>query len=132
MGIQFSGGGPEDTGPIGLVARFLLAAAEDDWDTAEDLLTENSRFDFDIDAVAVTDATITFEDVVEEYGETIVPTLIEDEDGMDEMPYIVREEAGRLLIDYDASVTRQLGVSMEDFEDVLSEDWDDDDGEDKA
>ena len=126
MSIVFVRGGPEDSGPIGLVARFILAVAEDEWDAAEDLLTENSRVGFDLDAVAVTDATVSFEDVVVEFGDTVVPTLIEDEDGMEEMPYIIREEGGRQLIDYDASITRQMGVTMDDLGELLE--MDDPDG----
>ena len=135
MSIKFVGGGPEDSGPIGLVARFILATAEDEWDAAESLLTENSRVGFDLDAVAVANATVSFEDVVVEFGDTVVPTLIEDEDGMEEMPYIIREENGRQLIDYDASVTRQMGVSVVDLDDLLDSDADDavaGDGDDKV
>ena len=81
MTIEFIGGDAADTGPIGLVARFILAAVDDDEEAASELLTENSRQGFDIAAIAIEEGTVSFDDLVEENGDSVVPTLIEDEDG---------------------------------------------------
>jgi len=121
MAIRFIGGDVTDTGPIGVIARFLLAAEVSDEESARELLTGNSRHGFDINAIAITSGTVRFDDVVMEAGNHVVPTIIEDEDGAEEMPFILREEGGELLIDFDATIARLMGVSMDDFLEEMGE-----------
>ena len=82
-----------------MIARFIEASAARDTDAALAILTAGSREGFDINGTSFEEATIHIGEVESEEGHFVVSTSLEDEDGANEMPFVVREEGGELRVD---------------------------------
>jgi len=123
MAIEIIGADTSDPGPRGVIARFIEASSAKDAnvDAVRAMLTEGSREGFDIDAAAFKEATVRIGEVESEEDWFVVPTALEDEEGTNEMPFVVREEGGELRIDFDATLGKLMGVSPEELMEEMAE-----------
>ena len=111
MNFEIVGADPEDPGPQGVVARFMLAAVAGDREAVAELLTAESRKAMGDGAPPAEEGVATFGEVVTEGDMFIVPTSTKGEDRAVDMEFVVREEEGTLLVDMIAAMTRAMGMS---------------------
>lgn len=113
MTIKFVGADASDSGPAGLIGRFLEAAASHDMDAARDMLTEGSREGFAINPEDFENVKVRIGEIEGEDGAFLVRTELTDDEGPTEMPFILSEENGELRINFDATLAGLMGGSPE-------------------
>ena len=108
--ITIKGADHSDTGPKGVIARYLEAVAAQDGTALSACLTEESRKIYGLEQTALTDCTVTIGEVVTEGDMFVVPTTTVDADGTDEFSFVVREEDGQLRMDMNATMAKAMGI----------------------
>jgi hypothetical protein len=74
-----------------------------------------------LEAAPIEQGTATFGEVIEEDDTFVVPTTTEDEDGAEELEFVVREDDGELRIDMNLTMARAMGVSPDEFLEQMAE-----------
>ncbi len=113
--ITIQGADRNDTGPGGVIARYLEAIAAQDETALSACLTEESRKIYGLEQAALTDCTVTIGTVTAEGDMFVVPTTTVDASGTDEFSFVVREEGGELRMDMNATMAKAMGISPEEL-----------------
>ena len=113
--ITIKGADRNDSGPKGVIARYLEAVAAQDETALSDCLTEESRKIYGLEQTALTDCTVTIGEAITEGDMFVVPTTTVDASGSDEFSFVVREEGGALLMDMNTTMAKAMGVSPDEF-----------------
>jgi hypothetical protein len=121
MGIEFISGGPEDQGPGGVVARFMLATSTGDTDGAMTLLSESCREGTELHEQALTEAVVTIGEAVVEESVHIVPTKTVEGESIDETEFVLVEEGGEFRIDLDKTMERAMGFDPNEMMQQMGE-----------
>lgn len=123
MGIEITikGADRNDTGPKGVIARYLEAIAAEDETALSACLTEESRKIFGLEQTALTDCTITIGEIVTEGHMFVIPTTTVDAGGSEDFTFVVREEGGELLMDMNATMAKAMGVDPDALMDQMTE-----------
>jgi hypothetical protein len=111
--ITIKGADHNDTGPKGVIVRYLEAIAAQDGTALSACLTEASRKIYGLEQTALTDCTVTVGEVITEGGMFVVPTTTVDANGTDEFSFVLREEDGQLRMDMNATMAKAMGISPE-------------------
>jgi hypothetical protein len=121
MAIEFKGGGTDDAGPTGVVARFMLATATGDTAAAMEMLAEECRKGTELHENPMEGAVVTFGEVKTEAELFLVPTRTEMEGVSDETEFVVIEEAGELRLDLDQTMAREMGIDPKELLEQMGE-----------
>ena len=108
--VAITGADRDDQGPKGVIVRFIEAAVEKDEDTFKACLAENSREMIGVDQMALEGNTVTIGDVTAEGELFVVPTTATDENSSEDFFFVVRDEAGELRVDMQATMERMMGM----------------------
>lgn len=119
--ITIKGADHNDTGPKGVIVRYLEAVAAQDGTALSACLTEESRKIYGLEQTALTDCTVTVDEVITEGDMFVVPTTTVDANGSDEFSFVVREESGELRMDMNATMAKAMGVSPDALMDHMME-----------
>ncbi len=121
MGIHIVGAETDDSGPKGVVARFLLASDSDDHEAALALLTRASREGLQPGSSPAESGTARIGEPIPEGDDFVVPVTLESEEGDQEMPFVVTEEDGALRIDMDRTFEKLMGFNPAEMMESMGE-----------